>query len=234
MSKEKTAQLEFINITKTYPNEVTVLDEVNFQLHSGEFAFLVGESGAGKSTVIKILIREEEPTSGEILLNGENILELPKKEIHLIRRKIGVVFQDFKLLESKTVYENVAMALEVANQPESEMREIIPNVLGMVGLYNKKDHLPHQLSGGEKQRVSIARALAHEPDILVADEPTGMIDPDSGEKVIEILNQINERGTTILMATHDKDIVNTWKKRVIRLSNGKVISDKEKGHYNNG
>ncbi len=235
MPKEKTAQLQFKKITKIYQREdqeVKVLNNVSFELHQGEFAFLVGESGAGKSTVVKILIREEEPTSGEIYLNGENILEVPKKEIHLVRRKIGVVFQDFKLLDSKTVYENVAIALEVADTPENEMKEIIPNVLEMVGLSAKKNHLPHQLSGGEKQRVSIARALAHEPDILVADEPTGMIDPDSGERIMEILDLINQRGTTILMATHDKNIVNAWKKRVIRLSSGKVVSDKEKGVYN--
>ena len=235
MTKAKTPQLEIKNITKTYLNgaqEIVVLDNVSFTLFQGEFAFLVGESGAGKSTIVKILIREEEPTSGEIYLKGENILEVPKKSIHLVRRKIGVVFQDFKLLESKTVYENVAIALEGDDTPNDELREIVPNVLDIVGLLDKKNHLPHQLSGGEKQRVSIARALAHEPDILVADEPTGMIDPDSGEKIMNILDLINQRGTTILMATHDKNIVNKWKKRVIRISNGKIVSDKEKGTYN--
>jgi cell division transport system ATP-binding protein len=231
MEKNQAAQLELINISKVYPGNITVLDDVSFQLHQGEFAFLVGESGAGKSTIVKILIREEEPTSGKVLLNGENILEVPKKEIHLVRRKIGVVFQDFKLLDSKTVYENVAIALEVADTSQEEMREIIPNVLEMVRLADKKNHLPYQLSGGERQRVSIARALAHEPDILVADEPTGMIDPNSGENIVEILDQINQRGTTVLMATHDRSIVNSWKKRVIRLASGKIVSDKEKGQY---
>lgn len=225
-------QLEFIKVTKVYPPDIIALDEVSFKLFSGDFAFLVGESGAGKSTVVKILLREENPTSGEIYLNGENILEIPKKDFYLVRRKIGVVFQDFKLLESKTVFENVAIALDVVDTAEEEKREIIPNVLEMVGLFSKKDNFPAQLSGGEKQRVAIARALAHEPDILVADEPTGMIDPDSGDKIMEILDRVNKQGTTILMATHNRDIVNAWKKRVIRISNGKVVSDKEKGTYN--
>lgn len=225
-------QLEFRKVTKVYASDIVALDEVSFKLYPGEFAFLVGESGAGKSTVVKILLREENPTSGEIYLNDENILEIPKKDFYLIRRKIGVVFQDFKLLESKTVFENVAIALDVVDTTEEEEREIIPNVLEMVGLLSKKDNFPAQLSGGEKQRVAIARSLAHEPDILVADEPTGMIDPDSGDKIMEILDRVNKQGTTILMATHNRDIVNTWKKRVIRISNGKVVSDKEKGTYN--
>jgi len=225
-------QLEFRKVTKVYASDIVALDEVSFKLYPGEFAFLVGESGAGKSTVVKILLREENPTSGEIYLNDENILEIPKKDFYLIRRKIGVVFQDYKLLESKTVFENVAIALDVVDTTEEEEREIIPNVLEMVGLLSKKDNFPAQLSGGEKQRVAIARSLAHEPDILVADEPTGMIDPDSGDKIMEILDRVNKQGTTILMATHNRDIVNTWKKRVIRISNGKVVSDKEKGTYN--
>ncbi len=244
MTKNK--QLEFKNITKTYSHQefvpeseeknqkelgLTILDNLSIDIYQGEFAFLVGESGAGKSTLVKILIREEEPTEGEIYFQGENILEIPKEEIHNIRRKIGVVFQDFKLLESKTVFENVAIALDVVKAPEEEVCEIVPNVLNMVGLLNKKDSFPYQLSGGEKQRTAIARALAHEPDILVADEPTGMIDPKAGDQIMDILEDISERGTTVLMATHDQDIVNKMKKRVIRIEKGKLISDKEEGKY---
>ncbi len=227
---QKKEQIEFKHITKIYGDGDPVLDKVGFSLFRGDFAFLVGESGAGKSTLVKILIREEEPDEGEVYFEDQNLLEIPKKDFHKIRRKIGVVFQDFKLLESKTVYENVAISLEVVKSSHKETSDLIPNVLSMVHLLDKKDHFPNQLSGGEKQRVSIARALAHEPDILVADEPTGMIDPESGERVMEVLEQINTRGTTILMATHDKDIVNSYKKRVIRIKSGKIVSDKEGGY----
>ncbi len=239
----KNVQLEFNNLTKIYyPQEVipeqkegseglVVLDNVTLDIYQGEFAFLVGESGAGKSTLVKILIREEEPTEGEIYLNDQNIFEIPKEEIHTIRRKIGVVFQDFKLLESKTVFENVAIALEVVKAPEEEICEIVPNVLNMVGLFGHKDNYPYQLSGGEKQRTAIARALAHEPDILVADEPTGMIDPKAGEQIMDILEEISERGTTVLMTTHDQAIVDRMKKRVIRIHEGKIVSDQEGGSY---
>jgi len=219
-------------VTKRYGRKGLALDRVSLHIASKEFVLIVGSSGAGKSTLLKLLTREEKPTSGKIVVGGIDYDRLKDKEVPLLRRKIGTIFQDFKLLESKTVYENVAIALEVADTPNDELREIVPNVLDIVGLLDKKNHLPHQLSGGEKQRVSIARALAHEPDILVADEPTGMIDPDSGEKIMNILDLINQRGTTILMATHDKNIVNKWKKRVIRISNGKIVSDKEKGTYN--
>lgn len=244
MTKNK--QLEFKNITKTYARQdfvpgskekypektgLTVLNNVTIDIYQGEFAFLIGESGAGKSTLIKILTREEEPTEGEIYFKGKNILEIPKKQIHNVRRRIGVVFQDFKLLESKTVFENVSIALDVVRAPEEEICEIVPNVLNMVGLLNRKDNFPYQLSGGEKQRTAIARALAHEPDILVADEPTGMIDPKAGNQIMEILENISERGTTVLMATHDENIVNKMKKRVIRIEKGKLISDKKEGKY---
>ena len=210
---------------------VEVLKGINLDIYQGEFAFLVGESGAGKSTLVKILIREEEPSEGEIYFDDINILKIPKQEIHLMRRKIGVVFQDFKLLESKTVFENVAIALRVVDAPEEEINEIVPNVLNMVGLLDKRNNYPHQLSGGEKQKTAIARALAHEPDILVADEPTGMIDPESGDQVMEILEDIYERGTTVIMATHDQTIVDKMKKRVIRIHKGEIISDKSEGHY---
>jgi cell division transport system ATP-binding protein len=224
-------QIEFMNITKEYELGFKVLDDVSFAVDQGEFVFVVGPSGAGKSTIVRLLIKEDLPNSGDILFNGESILSVDKLLVPELRRKIGVVFQDFKLLESRNVFENVAIALEVTDSTEEEIKSIVPNVLSMVNLTDKMFKYPKQLSGGEKQRVSIARALAHEPDVLVADEPTGMIDPDSSEDVIEILEKINSFGTTIIMATHDQGIVNTLKKRVIRIENGILVSDKQGGKY---
>ena|SRR3989344_3700162 len=225
------AQIEFKNIYKSYESDIDVLKNISFSINSGEFVFIVGPSGAGKSTIIKILIREDTPSSGEVVLNEQNISNLTKEELPELRRKIGVVFQDFKLLESKTVFENVAIALEVVNSPESEINSVVPNVLTMVGLLDKKDKFPAQLSGGEKQRVSIARALAHEPDVLLADEPTGMIDSKAAKEVMDILEKINSMGTTIIMATHNQEIVNRLKKRVIKINAGEVVSDKKVGRY---
>lgn len=224
-------QIELINVTKKYENDNPVLDGVSFTIEPGEFVFIVGPSGAGKSTIVKLLIREEKCTSGEIVFNGENVMDIPLDKLPALRRKIGVVFQDFKLLDSKNVFENVAVALEVVDSNKEEIKSIVPNVLSMVGLSDKMFLFPKQLSGGEKQRVSIARALAHEPDILVADEPTGMIDPDSTIGVVDILDKINSLGTTIIMATHDERIVDRMKKRVIRIENGKIVSDKKGGKY---
>lgn len=224
------AQIEFKGITKAYGPEV-VLADVNFAIEDGEFVFIVGPSGAGKSTLIKMLIREELADSGQALFNKQDISQIPQEQLPELRRKIGVVFQDFKLLNSKNVFDNVAIALEVTDTPQEVINNVVPNVLSMVGLANKVYSMPEQLSGGEKQRVSIARALAHEPDVLIADEPTGMIDPKSAKEVIEILEKINSLGTTIVMATHDQEIVNKLKKRVIRIENGIIKSDKEKGKY---
>ena len=224
-------QIEFINVTKEYENGNVALDGVSFQIEPGEFVFVVGPSGAGKSTIVKLLIREEYPNSGQILFNGEDILSIDPENVHAYRRRIGVVFQDFKLLESRNVFENIAIALEVSDATDHEIKNIVPNVLNMVGLSAKMFKYPRQLSGGEKQRVSIARALAHEPDILVADEATGMIDPDSSNSVVEILEKINALGTTVFMATHDEKIVDKLKKRVIRIEDGKLISDKKGGKY---
>ncbi len=224
-------QIEFIDVTKQYDEGRKVLDHVSFSIEPEEFVFVVGPSGAGKSTIIKLLIREELPNEGDVLFNGESILSILKDDLPSLRRKIGVVFQDFKLLESKTVFDNVAIALEVVDSHKDEVKSIVPNVLNLVGLADKANKFPRQLSGGEKQRVSIARALAHEPDILVADEPTGMIDPDSAAEVIEVLEKINSLGTTVLMATHDQAIVNSLKKRVIRVEDGKIVSDKKGGNY---
>jgi cell division transport system ATP-binding protein len=224
-------QIEFINVTKKYDGNFTALDNVSFSIEDDEFVFLVGPSGAGKSTIAKMLIREEMCDSGEILFKQQNVMELGHEEIPQLRRKIGVVFQDFKLLTSKNVFENVSVALEVVDSPEAEIKSIVPNVLSMVGLTDKMFSFPRQLSGGEKQRLCIARALAHEPDVLIADEPTGNIDPDSSLQVIDLLEKINSLGTTIIMATHDEKLVDRLKKRVIRLEKGQVVSDKKGGKY---
>ena len=223
-------QIEFKEVTKEYENSFA-LNNVSCKIEKGEFVFVVGVSGAGKSTLVKLLIREDFPTSGQILFNDVDVQTLQGNDVSDLRRKVGVVFQDFKLLDSKTVFENVAIALEVVDSTKSVINSVVPNVLSMVGLREKMNSYPAQLSGGEKQRVSIARALAHEPDVFLTDEPTGMIDPKSSEEVIDILEKINSLGTTILMATHDKSIVNSMKKRVIRLENGKLVSDKLKGTY---
>lgn len=224
-------QIEFINVSKEYDPGKKVLDDVIFKVEPGEFMFVVGPSGAGKSTIIKLLTKEETPEGGDILFNGESIINIPKESVPDLRRKIGVVFQDFRLLDSKTVFDNVAVALEVADSSLEEIRSIVPNVLNMVGLTEKMFKYPKQLSGGEKQKVAIARALAHEPDVILADEPTGMIDPDSVDDVLEVLEKINSLGTTVIMATHDQEIVNAMKKRVLRIERGQVISDKKGGKY---
>ncbi len=225
------SQIEFKNITKEYITGIKVLDEVSFSIDQGEFVFIIGPSGAGKSTVIKLLLREELPGSGEIFFRGDNILEISPKDMPAYRRKIGVVFQDYRLLDSKTVYDNVAISLEVVDADKNDIRSIVPNVLSLVGLLDHSSYYPNQLSGGEKQRVAIARALAHEPDVLVADEATGMIDPDSSDEIVEILEKINSLGTTVIMATHDQRIVDKLTKRVIKISKGKVVSDKKGGKY---
>ncbi len=224
-------QIEFINVSKEFEPDKKVLDDVVFKVEPGEFVFLVGPSGAGKTTVMKLLTKEETPDSGDILFNDESVLGIPKEAIPELRRKIGVVFQDFRLLESKNVFDNVAVALEVVDSSSEEIKSIVPNVLNLVGLTDKMFKYPKQLSGGEKQKVSIARALAHEPDVILADEPTGMIDPDSIDEVLEVLGKVNSLGTTIIMATHDQEIVNALKKRVVRIEKGKIISDKKGGKY---
>ncbi len=223
------AQLFFDKVTKEYA-EAKALENITFGVEPGEFVFIIGPSGAGKSTLIKLLIREDFPTSGAIYFNDQNILEIPKKELPDFRRKIGIVFQDFKVLNSKNVFENVAVSLEVVNTPDSEIKEVVPNVLSLVGLLEKTGSYPGTLSGGEKQRLAIARALAHEPSILVADEPTGMIDPLASEEVMAVFEKVNSLGTTILMSTHNQDIVNRYKKRVLKLQKGKLVSDKNGGY----
>ncbi len=220
----------FENVFKSYKGE-EVLENIDFKVKRGEFVFLIGPSGAGKSTIIKLLNREEFPTSGKIFIDGTDLSTVPFEEMHKIRRKIGVVFQDFRVIKSKNVFENVAISLEVVNSPTDVIQEVVPNILGMVGLQNKIYKNPSELSGGEVQRLIIARALAHEPDIIVADEPTGMIDPRATGEIMNLLNEINKMGTTVLMATHDYNIVNHYKKRVLKIDDGKIVSDKKGGTY---
>ena len=224
-------QLEFREVTKEYEEGLKALDNVTFSVQNGEFAFIVGESGAGKTTLVKMLTREEFPTSGQVIFEEADVHALEGDEVAHLRRRVGVVFQDYKLLASRTIFENVAIALEVVNSPEEVIKSVVPNVLSLVNLSHKMYNVPAQLSGGEKQKAAIARALAHEPDILVADEPTGMIDPNSAAEIMEILEKVNSLGTTVLMATHNKEIVDKWKKRVIKLDKGVLVSDKKKGTY---
>ncbi len=221
----------FQGVTKKYENGFKALDDVTFTIGKGEFVFLVGRSGAGKSTLIKLLIREQTPSAGSIIFDGVDVAGIPQKDIHQMRRRVGVVFQDFKVLPSKNVFDNVAIALEVVDAQKGQIREVVENVLTLVGLLDKAQRFPSELSGGELQRVAIARALAHEPDLLVADEPTGNIDPVSSQQVVDIFEKVNSMGVAVLMATHDDRVVDRLKKRVIHLENGKVVSDVKEGKY---
>lgn len=223
--------IELVNVSKEYNNGVKALNNINIKIEKGEFVFLVGSSGAGKSTLIKLLLKEENPTKGKLIINGNDVTKVKNRRIPHIRRSIGVVFQDFRLLPNKTVYENVAFAMEIVGSSSKEIRRQVPNVLAMVGLSNKAKQYPDQLSGGEKQRVAIARAIINNPGVLIADEPTGNLDPDTSWEIMKILKRINERGTTVLMATHAKDIVDFMKRRVIALSEGNVVKDDLKGVY---
>lgn len=225
----------FDNVTKIYEDNHTVaLNDLSFTVEKGEFVFLVGHSGAGKSSVIRMLLCEERPTSGTVNVNGFDIGSLSKKEIPALRRSLGVVFQDFRLLENRTVYENVAFAMHVVGAPSRQIRRRVPEVLSLVDLAHKAKAYPWQLSGGEQQRAAIARALANNPAILVADEPTGNLDIKRSEEVMEILEKINRKGTTVVMATHAEKIVNSMQKRVITLDMGALVRDEEKGGYHVG
>lgn len=207
------------------------LDDVSFHIHNKEFVSLVGKSGAGKSTIIKLLIGEEKPTRGKVTVSSYNVSKLTAKELPFLRRKIGVIFQDFRLLRSKTAFENVAFALEVAGRTQQDIEEFVPQALEMVGLGDKMTNFPRELSGGEKQRVAIARAMINHPDVLVADEPTGNLDPVNTADIIKLLLKIHELGTTVILATHNKEIINSLGRRVISLENGRVIRDEEGGKY---
>ena len=223
--------IEFVNLIKKYDHGVTAIDNVSLKIDKGEFAFLVGPSGSGKSTFLRLLIKEEEPTSGKILVDGKEITRLKKKDIPFLRRKIGFVFQDFRLLYDRTVEENIVLALRVIEAPEKEIKAQLKSVLQMVGLSGKEKFYPNQLSGGEQQRVALARALATKPPIIIADEPTGNLDPQTAEEIFKTLLEINSRGTTILVVTHAKDIVDSLNKRVIALDHGRVIKDEVRGVY---
>jgi len=225
--------IQIFNVSKTYKGEVTVQALKNISLHikRGEFVFLVGPSGAGKSTLTRLLIREELPTEGQIMVNGKSLLRLRKREIPYYRRKIGFIFQDFRLLMDRTVYENVAFAMEAMEFPWNEVKEKVPAVLEMVGLQDKINAYPHQLSGGQQQRICIARAIVNNPLMIIADEPTGNLDPDTSWEVMNILQAINKRGTTVIVATHDRESVNRLQKRVIALANGRIVRDEERGGY---
>jgi len=223
--------IKFINVSKEYANGVKALSNINIFIDKSEFVFIVGPSGAGKSTIVKLLLKEEKPTEGKIFLNDMDITSVKNRKIPFIRRNIGVVFQDFRLLPNKTVYENVAFAMEIVGSQPKEIRRRVPMILSMVDLSSKAHSYPDQLSGGECQRVAIARAIVNRPPVLIADEPTGNLDPDTAWEIMKILKDINRRGTTVLMATHAKDIVNSMKKRVIALESGRVVRDEEKGVY---
>ena len=224
--------IEFQNVTKKYPNGTVALDDVSLRIDDGEFVFIVGSSGAGKSTLIKLMLREETATSGVIRVNGKNLGKLSRRHIPKFRRSLGVVFQDFRLLPNRTVYDNVAFAMHVVGAPSKLIRRRVPEVLSLVDLAHKAKAYPNQLSGGEKQRVTMARALANNPSILIADEPTGNLDLKRSDEIMTILERINQKGTTIVMATHAEKIVNTMQKRVITLDMGSLVRDEEKGGYN--
>lgn len=219
------------NVTKVYKTGVTALYDVNLSIEKGDFVFIIGSTGCGKSTIIKMIYREERPTKGEIIIGGKDVSKVWNSKVYKIRRKMGVVFQDYKLLEKSTVYENVAFALEVFGLPKAEIHKKVIKALELVGLKNKVKSFPHQLSGGEQQRVAIARAIVNEPKLLICDEPTGNLDPDTSMEVMKVLEAINELGTTIIMVTHDREIVNKMKKRTILLEAGRILKDYEKGTY---
>ncbi len=223
--------IRFENISKIYNSHATALKDVTFNVKPKEFVSVVGRSGAGKSTLLKLLIAEEKPTSGTIYFNGKNILEMKQSELPFLRRQIGAVFQDFKLLPNKTAYENVAFAMEAVGKSAKEIKDDVPKVLDLVGLKDKINNFPRELSGGEKQRVAIARALVHRPSVIVADEPTGNLDPINTWDIIRLLIKINELGTTVVLATHDKEIINALERRVVSLEGGVVSRDENPGRY---
>ncbi len=225
--------IQMYNVSKTYMGEVKVdaLKDINLHIKKGEFIFLVGPSGAGKSTLAKLIIREELPTKGQIMVEGRSLLRMKEREIPYYRRKIGFIFQDFRLLMDRTVYENVAFAMEAIEMPRSEVRERVPVVLEMVGLKDKMKAYPYELSGGQQQRVCIARAVINSPRIIIADEPTGNLDPETSWEVMNLLSAINKRGTTVIVATHDREIVDCLKRRVITLAEGRIVNDQERGGY---
>ncbi len=223
--------IAFERVSKVYPPGSVALEDISFSIDQGEFVSVVGKSGAGKTTLLKLLLAEEKPSSGHVLVDGGNIGEIPRSHLPDFRRKIGMVFQDYKLLPHKTAYENIAYVMEVMGAEEEEIARDVTEVLRVVGLSDRSDHFPDQLSGGEKQRVAIARALIHRPGVIVADEPTGNLDPYNTRDIIQLLLKINELGTTIILATHNKEVINRLGKRVLTLDQGRLIRDEQKGRF---
>lgn len=221
----------FDRVSKVYPDNFTALDDVSFAIEPGEFVSIVGHSGAGKTTLLKLILAEEEPTNGQVFFHSTNIHELGKHTIPQLRRRIGSVFQDFKLLPGKTTYENIAFTMEAAGRTDEEIAADVPHVLELVGLEKKYANFPHELSGGEKQRLAIARAIVNQPDLLIADEPTGNLDPLNTMEVVQIFKKINDIGTTVIFTTHNKGIIDELGRRVITLENGRVVRDDKKGKY---
>ena len=218
-------------VSKVYSNGSVALSDITVEIHKGEFVFIVGPSGAGKSTFIKLMLREELPTSGRLVVNGRNIVEMPPKDVPYLRRGLGMVFQDYRLLPNKTVYDNVAFAMQVVEAPRREVQKRVHNVLELVGLRHKLRTYPSELSGGEQQRVAIARAIVNNPAIVIADEPTGNLDPDTSWEIMKVFDTINKAGTTIIMATHDKTVVDAMRKRVIAIEAGRIVRDQVRGVY---
>jgi cell division transport system ATP-binding protein len=223
------------NVSKVYPAGTRpALDAVSVDIEKGEFVFLIGQSGSGKSTVLRLLLREELATTGQVTVDGRDVGRMPRRKVPDLRRKIGCVFQDFRLLPKKNVYDNVAFALEVINKKQRAIKRTVPEVLDLVGLDGKANRLPHELSGGEQQRVGIARAFVNRPLVLLADEPTGNLDPDTSQGIMSLLERINRTGTTVLMATHDNNIVDAMRRRVVELDTGRIIRDQSRGVYGVG
>ncbi len=221
----------FDDVYKSYPNGTNALNGASFQIEDGEFVFIIGPSGAGKSTVIKLLMHEEVPTGGKVLLGDFDIKKMRAAKVPLLRRSMGVVFQDFRLIDTLTVFDNVAFAMRAIGCPMRTIRRRVPYVLGVVGLGHKAKNYPPELSGGEQQRVAMARALVNNPRMIIADEPTGNVDPEMAREIMELLNQINQNGTTVIVVTHDNTLVNEFKKRVIHIEKGRVVSDQVGGYY---
>lgn len=219
------------HVSKSYSTGAPALNDVSIKIEPGEFVFIVGDSGSGKSTLIKLLLRELLPTSGTIIVNGNNVGKLKHRQIPKFRRNIGVVFQDFRLLQDRNVYENVAFAQRVVQVPNKQIKKNVPSMLSIVGLAGKYKARPKQLSGGEQQRVAVARALVNQPPILLADEPTGNLDPKNSLEIMKLLEEINDKGTTVVVVTHNREIVNAMKKRVITMSKGVIVSDQKEGSY---
>jgi cell division transport system ATP-binding protein len=225
------AMIVFDQVTKIYEPNIPGLLDVSMQIDKGEFVFLVGPSGSGKSTFIKLLLKELEVSSGNLIVGGRSLPKLKRSKVPILRRNIGCVFQDFKLLPNRTVYQNVAYALQVQGRPRTEIRKKVPDIVGLVGLADKTDRYPHELSGGEQQRVSVARAFVNHPPLLIADEPTGNLDPDTSVGIMQLLYRINRAGTTVVMATHDREMVDKMRRRVIQLETARVVRDDRRGGY---